>query len=70
MTRRMVILRIDDLVALLRDFTHLPSDVRAVKLMVNPQEQGKIGVVVESDEIKHGAAPLHIHFDLKRVYSV
>lgn len=70
---RPVLLSIETLVEILKDYMgedDLPSDAKAVKLMMNPQEANKIGLVVESSQIKYGAAPLEVRFDIRRMFGV
>lgn len=70
--KRMVILTIPTIGALLRDYIgdNMPPDAHAVGIEINPQEQGRLAVVMESDNIPDNAKPVFVHFDLKRVYSI
>jgi len=70
--RRMVIISIDDLARMFRDYVGLvgfPVDAKPVKLMMNSKER-KLGLVVESDEFTGPQAPEEVKFDLRRFYSV
>lgn len=71
---RTVIISIDALVELLRDYTSnlhdIPEDAKAVKLYLNKAEANKIAIEVDSDQWAHGMAPLVLHFDIKRLHGV
>lgn len=73
MKKRMIILRIDDLSKIIRDYMleeDAPRDMTISKLMVNPQEKNAIGVLVESDEWDGYQGEQRVVFDLKRYYGV
>jgi hypothetical protein len=72
MKRRMVILSIDTICNLFKDYVGLvgfPQDGKPVKFMLNPQER-KLGLVVESEEWTGPQKPEEIKFDLRRVFSI
>ena len=71
--KRMVIVTLDTLAELLKDYLgedYIPSDAKATRLMVNPQEQGKLALEVTSPNINYNDKDVFAHFDLKRIYSV
>jgi len=71
---RTIVITIDALMDLLKDYTadlqDIPADAKAVKLMIKPTEQGKFGIVAESDSWVAGLDPLQISFDIKRIHGV
>lgn len=71
--KRMLVITLDTLAELLKDYLgpeYIPADARATRLLVNPQEEGRLALEVMSPEIKPDAKPLYAHFDIKRTYSV
>ena len=71
--RRQVILTLDTLCELLKDYigdNTIPSDAMAQRLLINPQENGKLALEIASPSIKVDAKPIFVNFDLKRIYSV
>lgn len=72
MKTRPIMFSIEDLLEILKGYLgedDLPVDAKPVKLMMNPQEH-KIGLVVESPQIKLGATPLNVTFDIRRWFGV
>lgn len=70
---RRVILPIDSVGRLLLDYignSNIPPDAKPTRLMINPQEQGKLCVVVEHPDIPANAKDIIVYFDLKRIYKV
>lgn len=70
---RRVILTIDSIGRLLMDYignSNIPVGAKPVRLMVNPQEQGRLCVVVDHPDIPENAKDIFVHFDLKRIYKV
>ncbi len=70
---RSVVVTVDTLVEVLKDYLgeeNLPADAQAVRLLVNRKEQGKVGLVVASEQLATGLPALQAHFDIRRVYSV
>lgn len=70
MFTRDVVVDIDTLLALFRDYCaveDVPSDARAVKLMLHPLER-KLAIVVDADSWAQDMPPLEVRFDIKRVY--
>lgn len=73
MKKRMIILRIDDLTRIIRDYMlaeDAPQDMAGVKIMVNPAERNAIGLMVESDEWDGYLGEQRVVFDLKRYFGV
>lgn len=72
MKRRLVILSIEDITRLFKDYVGqvgFPVDAMPIKFLLNAQER-KLGMVVESDEWAKNMPPEEIKFDLRRVYGV
>lgn len=72
-TKRTVILTIRDLTRMIRDYMFkedAPADMRPLKIMVHPQHQGKIGVLVESSEWVGYMGEQIVDYQLKRIYNV
>ena len=72
MKSRLIILGIDDITRILKDYVGLvgfPADAQPIKFMLNPQER-KLAIVVESEEFKGPQEPEEIRFDLRRVFGV
>jgi hypothetical protein len=70
--RRQVILMIDDVVRLLRDYAgegEIPEDAQAQKLMVNPSTR-EVAIQVGSDSWTSGMTPLRLSFKNRKVYGV
>ena len=70
---RMVILTIDTIGELLKDYVganNIPTDAVAQRLLINPQDNGKLALELASPNIKADAKPIYVNFDIKRVYSV
>lgn len=73
MRPRYIILTIDTITALLKDYVggeDMPADAQPLKLMVNPQAGNKIAIEMGSDSWREGLPPLDIKFKIKRVYGV
>lgn len=71
--KRMVILTIDTMAELLKDYLGegvVPRDAKALTLQINPQENGKLALVLDSPSIKPNAPDIFVHFDLKRIFAV
>jgi len=71
--KRMVILTIDTLGELLKDYigaSNVPTDAVAQRLMINPQENGRLALEIASPNIKRDAKPIYVNFQIKRTYSV
>jgi hypothetical protein len=69
---RNVIINADSLLRLFIDYCggDIPQDAKLVQMLVKPTERGKFAFVVESDEIPANAAPLQVHFDIRRIFTV
>jgi hypothetical protein len=74
MKLRRVVLPIDDITNILRDYAGLvgfPQDAKPVKWMLNPQEGRKVMLVVESNELTPEDRPMEeIRFEVKRTFAV
>lgn len=72
MKQRMVILRIDDVMALVKDYAkgEIPQDAMPVQFRLNKAEGGKLALEIESGEIPQGAKPLEVRFNLKRIFGL
>lgn len=69
--KRMVILTIPTIAALLKDYVGngVPDDAVGVGLEINPQENGRLAVVLDVPSLTQDPKDIYVHFDLKRVYS-
>ena len=71
--KRKIIVPIDSIMALLKDYTKdtgdIPADTMPLSLMVNPAEKGMFAIQAESPSWKDDT-PIRINFDIKRVYSL
>lgn len=68
-----IITTIDTVLEMLKDYTagQIPRDGKAVTLRFNPQEKGKLGISVESDEWPDKTdAPVEVKFEIKRMFGV
>ncbi len=73
MQRRQVIITIDSLGELFKDYLGegvIPADAVAQRLMINPLENGKMALEVASPSIPDNAKDIRVNFQLKRVYTV
>ena len=71
--QRMVIVTVDTLVEILKDYLgeeNVPRDATVERLLVKPNEKGKFAFVVESPGIKQGGQAVVADFQLRRVYGV
>jgi hypothetical protein len=71
--KRIVVVTLDTLAELFKDYLgeeYIHPDAKATRLMVNPQEQGKLALEVASPHIKPNAKNVFAHFDIKRIYTV
>jgi hypothetical protein len=69
----MIIVTLDTICELLKDYLgpeYVPSDARATRLLINPQEEGRLALEIMSPDIKPNDKPLFAHFDIKRNYTV
>lgn len=71
--RRRIIIPIDSILAMFRDYTKdtgdIPSDAVPLSLQVKPTEQGMFAILAESPTWKDDT-PIRVNFDIKRVFSV
>ena len=73
MKQRFVIVTIDSLAELLKDYCgqeDLPASAQPIKLLLKPTEHGKLAILMESDEWKADMPPLSVNFQLKRIFTV
>lgn len=73
MKTRMLIITVDTLLEIIKDYLgedNVPRDAMVSKLLVKPSEQGRFAIEVVSESMKEGLAPLNVHFDMRRIYSV
>lgn len=71
--RRMVIVTVDTLVEVLKDYLgeeNVPRDAQVVRMLVKPAEQGKFAIVIDSPSIPYDAPAVTADFQVKRFYSV
>lgn len=73
MKNRRIILDIDSILNLLKDYTaaegSLPPDAIPLSFKINPQEKGKLAILAESPSFTSDS-PIFLTFQLKRIYSV
>ena len=72
-TKRTVIITIRDLTRMISDYMFkedAPKDMKPVKIMINPQHKGKIGILVESSEWDGYVGTQLVDYQLKRNYTV
>jgi hypothetical protein len=71
--RRKIIIPIDAIMAIFRDYTKdtgdIPDDAMPVGLQVNTAQQGMFAIMAESPSWKDDT-PIRVNFDIKRVFSV
>lgn len=75
MKTRLVIITIDSVLALMKDYCgseQLPEDTWVEKLLMKPTEQGRFGLVVNSEHWPSEACTsvIEVKFDLQRFYGV
>ncbi len=71
--QRNVYIRIDDLTRMLADYMFqedAPRDMKPVTIMINPKHQGKIGLLVSSNEWQGYVGEQLVDLEIKRFYSV
>lgn len=71
--RRRVVISIDDVVSLLRDYCgydDFPADTMPEKLQLHQTEQGRLCIVAESQHWEHGMPPLEVKFEIRRFHSL
>lgn len=71
MNRRRILVDIDSILNLFKDYLteeYIPADAMPLKFMIRPTEQGKLGILIISDQLKEGP-PIPVTFALKRVYA-
>lgn len=69
-TRR-VLVTIDTLTDMLKDYLSaedMPFDAMPIKMMVNPTENGKIAILMTSNDFPADAPNYSVRFDIKKVY--
>lgn len=73
MRRRRIIISVDDLMGLLKDYCpadDIPSDTMPERLLLRPAEQGRLGILAESRFWPVGAPALEVKFELRRFHSL
>ena len=73
MKRRMVIVTIDTLLEILKDYLgpqRVPGDSKPTRLLVKPSEQGRFCIEFESDELAEGLPALQVNYENRRVYGL
>jgi hypothetical protein len=70
--RRKVVVPVDTLLAIIKDYTRsthdIPDDAVPVSLQIKPSEKGMFGLMIQSENFKDDA-PIRVNFDIKRVYT-
>lgn len=69
----MVIVKLDDLARMVQDYVSVedaPADMRPVRVMVNPAERGRIGLVVSSGEWVGDRGTQLVDFQNRRFHGV
>jgi hypothetical protein len=71
--RRKIILPVDALLEIVKDYTRethdLPYDTVPVSLQIKPTEKGMFGLMVQSEQFKDDT-PIRVNFDIKKVFTV
>jgi hypothetical protein len=71
---RFVILTIDTITALIYDYAgealNLPDDIKPIKFRINPTNNGKLELMLESETWEKDQSPEEIKFEIKRVYGL
>lgn len=71
--RRKVVVPVDTLLAIVKDYTRathdIPDDAVPVSLQIKPTEKGMFGLMVQSEYFKDDT-PIRVNFDIKRVHTV
>lgn len=68
---RRVLVTIDTLTDMLKDYLSaedMPVDAMPIKMMVNPTENGKIAILMTSNDFPEAAPNYSVRFDIKKVY--
>jgi hypothetical protein len=68
MQQRLVILTIDDILRMLADYCgpdDIPSDSQPITLQFNATQQGKLSIIIESNELQ-STTPIEVKFDLRK----
>lgn len=70
--KRMVILTVDTIGALLRDYIGeaIPQTATSLRLEFSAKDNGKLAIIFEDDNIAENSQDIYTHFDLKRVYTI
>jgi len=71
--KRRIIIPIDTIMELLKDYTRqegsIPADAMPVSLLVKPSERGMFAIMAESSSWKDDT-PVRVTFDIQRVVTV
>lgn len=72
MKERYVIVTIDTIVNLLKDYCgpDIPTDTMPHRLLLRPEEKGRLAIELVSDEFKPDSPSLVVHFRNKRIHAV
>jgi len=71
--KRMVIITARDLTRMIQDYMFpedAPRDMKPVKLMISPSNQGKLGLLVGSGEWDGYQGEQMVDYQVKKVYGV
>lgn len=73
MKSRFVVVTIDTIAEIIRDYvadeSDIPADAMPVSMQINPINK-KLAITFVSDNWKEQPAPLAVNFDIKRIYAV
>lgn len=70
--RRKVVIPVDTLLNLIKDYTRerhdIPDDTVPVSLQIKPSEKGMFGLMVQSAHFMDDS-PIRVNFDIKKVFT-
>ena len=72
MKERFVIVTIDTIVELFKDYCgeDIPADAMPIRLLVRPEEKGRLAIELVSDSFKPDSPSLVVNFRNKRIHAV
>ena len=72
MRERYVVVTIDTIVELLKDYCgeDIPTDAMPLRLLLRPEEKGRLAIELISDSFKPDSPSLVVNFRNKRVFAV
>jgi len=72
MRERFVIVTIDTIVELLKDYCgqDIPADAMPLRLLLRPEEKGRLAIELTSHEFKPDSPSLVVNFRSKRIHAV